>query len=271
MSVKCLSVPSVLAVLMMCSAQAALVAHWDLEEGTGATTSDQVSTTAGALGTGVSWSTDTPGAASDYSLSFPNTTAGFVGTTLNATDMGISGTGAKTILGWFKTTSQEQQMFFGYSPSNGTGAGQDLRLGHDASGYLRFEVSSGFALYNGKTLDDGAWHMAAVIISADDTTSTVDFYLDGDLLTPTSSSTRAINTLGASSLGANFDQVVLGNGNPTSSTQAWDGFIDEVRVYNTALTETELDSIYAAIPEPATFGLVGLMGLACLVRRRIRG
>lgn len=251
--------------------QASLVANWDIEEGSGTTTTEAVSNTDGALGTGVSWSTDTPGGPQDYSLSFPDTTAGHVKTGLNAGDLGIDGTGAKTITGWFKTSSQSQQMFFGYSPSNGLGAGNDLRLGHDDSGYLRFEVSSGFALYNGATVDDNAWHMAAIVISSGDTTDDVEFYLDGDLLTPTSSNGRAINTLASQTQGAAFDEILIGNGNPATDTQAWDGLIDNVRVYDTALTETQLDGLYTAIPEPTTLGVFALFGLAYILRRRING
>jgi hypothetical protein len=145
-------------------------------------------------------------------------------------------------------------MFFGYSPTNGTGAGQDLRLGHDASGFMRFEVTSGFALYNATTVNDGAWHQMAIIINAGDTTSNVEFYLDGSILTPTSSVGRAVNTLGTTGT-ASLDQVIIGNGNPLGDTHAWDGLIDEVRVYNTALTLTELNSLQA-IPEPSSILLM---------------
>ena len=254
-------------------ANAALVGHWTIDEGTGTTTTDLVSSTAATLGTGVTWSTDTdddPNARSAYSASFPNTTAGFISTGLNATEIGIAGTGAKTIVGWFKTSSQEQQMFFGYSPTNGTGAGQDLRLGHDANGNLRFEVSSGFALTTAATVDDGAWHKVAIIINAGDTTSDVEFYLDGSILTPTSSNGRAINTLGASANGAAFDQVLIGNTNPLNATQAWDGLIDEVRVYDTALTVGELNALQP-IPEPSS-ALATLSGFLIVViglRRRV--
>ncbi|MGA0846556.1 MAG: LamG-like jellyroll fold domain-containing protein [Luteolibacter sp.] len=252
--------------LLSHASQAALVASWELEEGSGTTTTESVtSTTSSAFGTGVSWSTDTSGAESDSSITFPNTADGHIKTGLNANALGIAGSGAKTIVGWFKTSSTEQQMFFGYSPSNGTGAGQDLRLGHDASGFMRFEVSSGFAVNSSITINDGQWHKLAVIINPNDTTDNVEFYLDGSILSPTSSNGRLINTLGSTAT-SNFNQVILGNGNPLSDTQSWNGLIDEVRVYDSALTLGELDAL-SAIPEPAASAL-GVLGMLAFLRRR---
>ncbi|MCB1133241.1 MAG: hypothetical protein KDN05_19125, partial [Verrucomicrobiae bacterium] len=195
---------------------AALVAQWDFEEGSGTTTTETVSSTVtDAFGTGVSWSTDTPGTASTYSLSYPGTSAGNVRTNLDAATVGISGTGAKTITGWIKSgdTAGITRMFFGWSPTNGTGAGNDLRIGIDGSGFLRLEVSSGFALYNNVALDDNVWHMVGLVMDASENTQTVQFYIDGNLVNPTSSGARAINTSGTSADSLR-DDIYLGIGNP---------------------------------------------------------
>ena len=45
------------------------------------------------------------------------------------------------------------------------------------------------------------------------------------------------------------------------------GYMDDVRIYNTALTQAEVD----VIPEPATIGLFGLAGAVVLILRRVRG
>jgi MYXO-CTERM domain-containing protein len=105
----------------------------------------------------------------------------------------------------------------------------------------------------------------AVIINPNDTTDNVDFYLDGSILSPTSSNGRLINTLGSTAT-SNFNQVILGNGNPLSDTQSWNGLIDEVRVYDSALTLGELDAL-SAIPEPAASAL-GVLGMLAFLRRR---
>lgn len=221
-------------------------AHWEMEEGSGTTTNEDGSNTASdAFGTGVAWSTDTPGPASTASLSFPGTTAGNFGTNLSAADLGIDGSGAKTITGWIKTTANNDQMFFGWTPSNGTGAGQDLRLGLNASGSLRLEVTSGFALNDSVALNDGQWHMVGVVIEPGDTTSTVQFYIDGALLNPTSSGAQAIVT--AATGAAPRDEVAFGIGNPGGTQQLWSGQLDDVRVYPALLDESALDVLFDAM------------------------
>jgi hypothetical protein len=56
----------------------------------------------------------------------------------------------------------------------------------------------------------------------------------------------------------------LGAPYPVAANQPWKGMLDEVRIYDTALSEAEIKAI---MPEPATFTLLGLGGLF-LVRRR---
>lgn len=227
---------------------ATLVGQWNLEEGSGTNTTELVSgTPSAAFGTGVAWSIDTPGVASTATLSFPGTAAGNLRTNLSATAVGFNGSNAKTITAWFKAgdTAGTTRMFFGWSPTNGVTAGADLRLGLDGSGFLRFEVSGGFALYNTTALDDGAWHMVGVVIDANDNVNSVQFYIDGALVNPTSAGNVLINTTGTSADTLRND-IYLGIGNP-GGTQHWNGLLDDMRIYDSALTEPELDDIMAAM------------------------
>lgn len=225
-----------------------LVGHWNLEEGSGTTTVEAVSSTVSdAFGAGVSWSTDSPGPASGSSLSFPGTGAGNLRSNLNAATLGINGSSSKTISGWIKCgdTAGVTRMFFGWSPTDGSPIGADLRLGLDGSGFLRFEVSGGFALYGTTALDDNSWHMVGVVIDANDNVNSVQFYIDGNLVNPTSAGDRLIATAG-SSADALRDDIYLGIGNP-AGPQQWAGLLDDLRVHNTSLTEIELDSIRDAM------------------------
>ncbi len=228
-------------------------ARWKNEEGFGTTTKEEVSATVSdAFGAGVSWSTNTPGTGSAASLVFAGTTAGNFGTNRSAADLGIAGSGAKTLTGWIKTTASTSQMFFGWTPGNGGLAGQDLRFGLDASGHLRLEVSSGFAQYDTVALNDGQWHMVGVVIDPGDRTPTVQFYIDGTLFAPTSSGDQAIATAATGT--APRDEVVLGTGYPTGTQQNWNGQLDDVRVFPEALAKPALDALRAAMiatpPEP---------------------
>lgn len=248
---------------------AALVAQWNLEEGSGTTTTETItSTVSDTLGAGASWSTNTPGPASDSSLMVAASNSTF-GTNLNAATIGINGSGAKTIVGWFKTTSAADQAFFGWSPNNGVGAGTELRFKTNSSGFLRFEVTGGAALSSGHaSVIDGNWHMAAAIIEAGDQINQIQLYLDGNLVTTTGNTSALINTAGTGTGGATTpNEFFIGSSGNTTSH--WSGSIDDIRIYNTALSETELDTIFnaMAIPEPSA-ALVGGLGLLTLLRRR---
>ena len=54
---------------------------------------------------------------------------------------------------------------------------------------------------------------------------------------------------------------------PSNTGRLFDGLIDEVRIYNRGLNETEVLAIYN-VPEPATMSLLALGGLAVLKRRK---
>ncbi|MCB1127952.1 MAG: sulfatase-like hydrolase/transferase, partial [Verrucomicrobiae bacterium] len=168
--------PSAFAVTAVASAPPP--SQWLLEEGSGTTTSETRSgTVSDPFGTGVTWSTVTPGPLSTASISFPGTSSGNFGTNLDAADLGIDGSGAKTITAWIRSThSGSTQMFFGWTPSNGLNAGQDIRIGLDENGMLRLEVTGGFARYDTIPLNDGLWHMVGLVVEPGDTTSTVQFY-----------------------------------------------------------------------------------------------
>jgi hypothetical protein len=258
--------------LMTFTSHAALVANWDFEEGSGTTTSDSVSNTASdAFGTGVSWSANTPGPASGSSLAFTGASTGLFGVNLNAATVGINGSGAKTIVSWFKTSAASSatvRYLWGWSPTNGLTNGADLRFGVQNGG-LRFEITGGAATNTVSLVNDGNWHMAAAIIEANDTISTIQFYLDGNLITATGNTSQLINTAGTGGSGPPTpNEFYIGsNGNGTANN--WIGSIDGVQLYNTALTKSELDTIYnaMAVPEPSGV-LLGGLGLLPLLCRR---
>jgi len=113
--------------------------------------------------------------------------------------------------------------------------------------------------------------MLAVVFEAGDTVGQTQFYIDGSFVSYSCAGTRAINTATNATTG-NIGTIVLGGTQTTDSggSEAFDGQIDQVRVYNTALNETQLDAIYS-IPEPQTYALmvgVAMAGLALLRRRR---
>ena len=268
-----------LAASLSIPARASLVACWNLEEGSGTSTTELTgSTVSDAFGAGVTWNTtSTAGVASMASLDFTGATTARFGVNENAQDVGVGGTNAKTIVAWINTSAASSgttRYFWGWSPSNGMTNGGDLRFGVQNGG-LRFEVTGGAATNTASLVNDGNWHMVAAVIDAGDTISTIQFYLDGSLIAATGNTSQSINTIATGAgTASNPNEFFIGsNGNGTANN--WIGGIDDVRIYDTALTGVELDGIRTAmataVPEPSSASLIlGAAGLCLLARRRRR-
>ncbi|WP_269541432.1 LamG-like jellyroll fold domain-containing protein [Cerasicoccus fimbriatus] len=259
---------------------ATLTAYWDFEDGLAATSTDMsISpfTTSETFPTG---SSIVAGGVTGSNFSYHSTGANgsFINTNVSGTSMGITGSGSKTLVAWVKSdtvgawNNGDRYGILSYSPDGGSGSGDSLRLLIDENaGGLRFEVSAGFIALSQTNLDDGNWHMLAVVINAGDTVGDVDLYLDGEFLAHDSSGTptRFINT-GTSATPGNIANMAIGATQNTvgGGADAFKGQIDGVRVYDEALSEVALDNIYTTVPEPQTYALVGAIGLAVFVLRR---
>ncbi|WP_254280601.1 LamG-like jellyroll fold domain-containing protein [Haloarcula marina] len=118
-------------------------------------------------------------------------------------------------------------------------------VGCNTSGYgdnLQFRVKdSVLALYDGSTwyegqttINDDSWHHVAVTLASDDT---LNLYVDGQNDGGSSTSTR-VNSDDIVSIGQEYD------GSSSSTSNHFDGKIDEVRFYNEELSGSEIQSLY---------------------------
>ena len=147
------------------------------------------------------------------------------------------GTGDFTLMAWFKTsdTTSEQNIITkggtsnavaGYRLSvNDLGSGGDIWVGLSDGTTL-----SSCALGSGYT--DGLWHQVAMVTTRSSNVITV--YIDGDLLDTCSTT----STAGSSSSANNFTISY------TDSTEDFVGSLDDVRVFNRALSSSEVNEIY---------------------------
>lgn len=160
----------------------------------------------------------------------------------------------RTIAFWMRaTTAQTDSLATMVSLGNGltNGARFDIRLNTGtgtsavtppgADGYLRLEVQGGFVECNAadfttaglSNLRDGIWHHIAVVIpDAVATVHSAQFYIDGTLVTHSSQgANQAINTAaGPLRLGDSYQDF----------SRDFKGYLDDVRVFNVALTAQEV-------------------------------
>jgi len=146
---------------------------------------------------------------------------------------GITGTASRTCAAWIKAAfnSQEQEII-----SWGNGANGEkwmFRLQPDRR--LAVGVWGGY-IYSNTTIADSEWHHVAAVLENDGSPSVneIKLYIDGVAQTGTYNTTQAINT--ASSQNVQIGSVYNG----TNQTSFFSGIIDEVQIYDWALTQDEI-------------------------------
>lgn len=222
-----------------------LLAHFDFEEGSGTTTTDLVSGLVGNLdpsdGTGPTWDkSEVPPllGGSSASLDFDGVGDRVVVTGYKVPE--ISGTTARTVMAWVKSrgvapNGAENMGILAYA-QDATGEKWILRSENGNGpmpGGLRVEVNGGF-IVSTTNIVDGNWHHVAATFEDDGTPNVQDIllYVDGQLEIPSTSQSQSINTDTA-------DGIDLRIGDDHSNRK-WNGWIDDVRIYNYALTMEQI-------------------------------
>ena len=111
---------------------------------------------------------------------------------------------------------------------------------------------------------DNTWHHLAI---SNDAANGTQMWFDGNLSANATPRDTAGNGL----------PFAIGN-NANDLNRAWDGLIDDVAFWDTALTDADVQQIWnggtgasiesLAIPEPTALSLFGMVGLAMMLRRR---
>ncbi|MEK7952002.1 LamG-like jellyroll fold domain-containing protein [Luteolibacter soli] len=232
---------AVAAALTLGTAEAALISHYTFDETSGTTAVDKGSAGAnGTIGANV-----TLGAAGKFGTAFTfhndATQAGIVDMENATTFAAINASQAVTISVWLKwatsTANRDTAVFLGsnaasdrYLDVGTTGGTNTANLG---GVFGRTRAATTFPdLIRGAALNDGQWHHVAYTANA--TTDVTQIYIDGVLA---GSTTTPLFTFPAFN---NFEVGRLGRSAPTD---AYDGSVDELRIYDSVLTAGEIASL----------------------------
>src|SRR5262249_29697257 len=116
-------------------------------------------------------------------------------------------------------------------------------LGLDSFGVARADIGNGaggyYALQNLRVVNDGQWHHLAAVV----TSSQGVLYVDG-----VAGTAQAISGLGLNSA----RPIIFGN-DPCCGGRFFSGIIDEVRIWNIALSQTQIKTTMnqtLSVPQP---------------------
>lgn len=167
-----------------------------------------------------------------------------------------------TFMGWFNLSSLPDSAGRIFALVTKSQVGNDLDMQINTDNTLRFytDSSSSTAYTFSPALATNTWYHFAVTFD-DAGGGFRRLYVNGTLVA---------SQTGQSAHGTSGTELAIGE-SLFFVNREFAGLIDEVAVFDRALTNTEISNIYsaAAIPEPASFGaLVGVIALGLALRRR---
>ncbi|MFT6861483.1 MAG: hypothetical protein ACJAVK_000035 [Akkermansiaceae bacterium] len=178
-------------------------------------------------------------------------------------DMDFTG-GSMSISAWYTTES----LYTNWQTLAGKGEGNGWRIARASASGTGLTFSGRRPHDFDAELDqqDGSWHhLVATVESGGDN----NMYINGVLMATNSSGVLLENRGNAMQIG----------GNPDAGNRGWNGNIDDVAIWNRALSQSEVDSIWnggtgasiaslSVVPEPTSLALLGFGGLALIFRKR---
>ena len=148
-----------------------------------------------------------------------------------------------TLAVWFKTAKADAAWRRILDKRSGRGyalsiAG-DSPYNAQSRGRLAFHINGRFLCLSDNLVTDGAWHHGAATFDG----AELDLYVDGVLQRQT--------TLCREEVAANLDDLTIGmnrtNPEPQEKNRSFDGVLDEVMVFDRALSSAEIRTLVAAV------------------------
>ena len=215
------------------------IAHWKLDDGAGLTAVDSASTNDGTLNGPPAWVLGAVGDALDFDGSNDYVAAG---------TFDVSGSGI-TMMGWFNAEAIATDDGRFISKANGPNEGDAWwQLSTTDSGsnrYLRMRIKAGGTTTtfadSSVNLSTGQWYFA--VATYNNGSGDMKLYLDGAEL---ASGSHTVG--GALDTDAAVPVAIGANG---TAERFFNGILDDVRIYDRALSASEIADLYAAGAPPA--------------------
>lgn len=155
--------------------------------------------------------------------------AGYNGTNSKTTITGspVTGTGNFTVSAWIKSTMTVRGEVLGFGGINNT---NQVFLYLDSDGKIKLGKEAVAGAASAVLVNDGQWHHVAATC----TSGTIQMYVDG----VASGSTSAVSPNPAN------NNTYIGYGHTTSDFGYFNGAIDDVAMFNVALTAAQIKDIY---------------------------
>lgn len=200
-----------------------LIGYWPLSEGAGTTVYDE-----SGNGDSGSWVNSAAGTNGYYSAGKTAAFSGFFANTpanrVNLTS-GLSLTGALTYCAWINTFGLgSAHIWLGDTDTNG------LKVGGNTGATAFARLYNGGSSLSAGSIPLNTWHLMTI---TRDGSNAVVLYFD------------AVSIATASSQSGTSAPAFIGSAAPAGA-QWWDGPLQNVRIYNRALTQSEIQAIYNA-------------------------
>ncbi|MEK7138744.1 MAG: LamG-like jellyroll fold domain-containing protein, partial [Patescibacteria group bacterium] len=214
-----------------------IVGHWKFDEGSGTTAVDSSgSNNTGTLTNGPIWTAGKVGGALDFDGSNDYVNAGSAASLDDLQDF--------TYSAWIYPRTLGEGIFKGIIVEKAGGSGfKRFTLGDSIGLNFRGEVeltgSSAVVNSNASAVSLNQWQYVAMTYNQ--ATHTVTLYKDGTLL----ASNSGVGSLVSEAVG---DLLI---GNDVAMSRTFDGLIDEVRIYNRALTQADIQTLHAYMGGPS--------------------
>jgi concanavalin A-like lectin/glucanase superfamily protein len=271
-------VVAVLATTFAAPADAGLVAWWKLDDGSGDTAVDSVGSYDGALVPGSGdpvWTTDTPeDPDSGSALIFDATPAQGV----NCGDIEMDAWTDLSVTTWVKTTNGDrlEHRIVNKDQAGVTGNFILMESSHGLDNAWKFQIGDSpgtwyRAIWVTDDPNDGEWHHLVGVV--DNAADTVRLYVDGV-------ERASVAWTGATLYDVENEEIAIGSDSDfdNGTEQMFDGSIDDVQIYDHALSAAEITYLFenpgeiaqaaaGPVAEPAGLGLLGLALLGLKKRR----